>query len=583
MRPALLLLAFAVLAMPAASAQPATATVSPAAEDDFDRGLRLYRSGRYADAYDAFIRSATGYGYTQRTTAATLMAAKSAYAAGDLEAAASAATTFEREFPRSRYLDAVREVRERALMRLRGAGTAVVEPVTLGITLPLGADDFVFSQALFNGIRLAVEEYNAAGVGHPVRMVFRDSGGRAESAAGAVRAFARRNDTGIVIGPLYSEEAVAAGEVAEGEDVLLLVPLATDARVSEGRRSVFQANPTFEQRGRYLGRYAAATIDGPVAAVAEAGTFGQTMAEAFRESVEAGGGEVAFVELLLNEGNWFQLGEAVGADSLAAVEAVYFPVTGSGAPQLASGVLRNLDRLYDGDAERAPRILGSGEWHDLQAADLAERYGVTYTQDFFVRAGDPAVQDFVRRYRALAEADPDRLAYAGYDLTRMVLGLLPERRPEESVADLLRRAAPYRGLGHRIDFGGGTVNEALFLLGYRGGEPVQVAEAGQHQPHPGAGAVERRVPPVFNPAGPVAVDLCGTVPSLSPPPPRMSVRPLLLCATVLLAGSGGLLAGCSGSGGVRSASAEEACASTAIRDAVRVPAMKARLCMLALP
>jgi hypothetical protein len=59
----------------------------------------------------------------------------------------------------------------------------------------------------------------------------------------------------------------------------------------------------------------------------------------------------------------------------------------------------------------------------------------------------------------------------GYDATRFLLGAL-DASGESSLADRLRQAPRYRGLAHRIDFGGGQVNRALFLMGYRDGEPV---------------------------------------------------------------------------------------------------------------
>ena len=81
---------------------------------------------------------------------------------------------------------------------------------------------------------------------------------------------------------------------------------------------------------------------------------------------------------------------------------------------------------------------------------------------------------FSAQYRQLAGVRADRLALMGYDATRFLLGRLDRQtaRGGEPLAEALRQAPLYRGLAHRIAFGDGQVNEALFLMGYRGGDPV---------------------------------------------------------------------------------------------------------------
>ncbi len=464
-----------VLAAPS-SAQPFEAPAIPAAEAAFDRGLRAYEVGQYDEAARAFRRLVEETAFNQRTTAAQLMLGKALYAGGDAAGAVAAMTDFVREYPRSRYLEAARDLRRAAEDRLR-AVEARPEATDLGIALPANDADLAFSQALFNGIRLAVDAHNAAEPNRPVRMVFRNTEG---SERGAMRAVEDLSRAGVelVIGPLYSEEAMAAGEAAERERVLVVAPLATEERVSEGRRYVFQANPTFAQRGRTMARYAAAQHPGAVGVVAQSGTIGATMAEAFQVELAREGGTVGFAELLFDERAWFRLAEVL-SDSvggrLADVDALYLPVAGADAPEQAAGALKSLDQALSADERGLLRLFGNTEWGRLDASrPRAEGYGTVFTSDFHAEEGSTAVQDFAARYRALAGLAPDRLAFAGYDVTRMLLGLLAERRSEEALPDLLRRARPYAGLGHRIDFSRGNVNEAMFFLGFRDGQVVVV-------------------------------------------------------------------------------------------------------------
>lgn len=464
----LLALLLLVVAVPTAEAQPATAPRVEVAEQAFQRGLQLYESGQHRRAYDVFIQAATEHGYHQRTTAAYLMAGKALLAAGELDGAASAMTTLISTYPSSRYVTEARRVRREALAA-RERIPAAPPAIAVGVTLPLGENNVVFSQALFNGLRLAVDEHNAGDPDRPIRMVFRASG-EGVATAEAVAALSQE-DAAVIVGPLYSEEAASAAAAAERLGITLVAPLATDSRVSGGRRYVFQANPTFEARGRAMARFASERNLGRIGVVAVRGTFAETMGEAFRTEAERRGVPIPFFDRLPSEEGWFQLPERIGVERLQAVDALYLPAGGS---DQASSVLRGLDRAF-AEAPSLPRVLANGEWMGvISDPTQAARYGTIFTSDFYLSPETTERRRFEDRYRALAGAEPDRLAYMGYDLGQLLLSALADRRGEEPVAEALRRARPHAGLGHRFDFAGGQVNTALFFLGARDGSVALV-------------------------------------------------------------------------------------------------------------
>ena len=452
-----------------AAAQPATAEAVPSAETAFQNGLASYSSGDYAEAERLFSRAADEYGYNERTTAATLMAAKAAYAEGEFDRAISAATRLVSTYPESRYAEEARRVL--ALATQGGPGT-LGRPFDLGIVLPVAGGDGYLGQALFNGVRIAVDEHNhqvgaasPSDTRRPVRMVFRDSGGSGPGAEQAVGAAVEAGADAIV-GPLFSDEADAAGQAAEAAAVVLLAPLATDQAVGQGRRYVFQANPTFPARGRAMARYAVGRLRlGRLGTASQRGALSADMAGAFAAEARRLGATVAFEESLASEADWEDLDRTVGAERLSGVQAVYLPVTGRDAPRYAADALRALDAVT-----RSPRPLGNTEWEGLSTSrDRASRLGAAFTQDFFVAPG--AADAFGRSYRELSGLGPDRLALIGYDLTRFLLSQI-EAADEGTLADAIRQAARFDGVAHRFQFEGGQVNESLFILGYRDGEAV---------------------------------------------------------------------------------------------------------------
>lgn len=457
-RLATLALTFVVAA--SVSAQPATADAIPAAEAAFQNGLASYRSGDYAEAERLFSRAADEFGYNERTTAATLMAAKSAYAEADFDRAISAATRLISQYPTSRYAGQARSVLANATSG--GVGGRGI-PFDLGIVLPIAGENGYLGQALFNGVRIAVDEHNERS-GRPVRMIFRDSRATGDGARLAVEGVVGQGADAI-IGPLFSDEAVPAGAAAEAARVVLLAPLAnTDEAISRGRRYVFQANPTFPSRGRAMARYATGRLGLRRLGVAsQRGEFGADMAAGFAAEARRLGATVTFEKTLADASDWQDLDREIGTSTLASVDAVYLPVTGRDAPRYAADALRSLDAL-----NRAPRPLGNTEWEGLsESTGRASRLGAVFTQDFFVAPG--AADTFGRRYRQLSGIGQDRLSLIGYDLARFLLGRISE---EGDLGDAMRQAERFDGIGNRYSFGGGQVNEALFILAFRDGQAV---------------------------------------------------------------------------------------------------------------
>ena len=392
------------------------------------------------------------------------MAGKALYRRGEYQRAIDVLNQFVREFSESRYVADAERTRQFAIDQMT-AEQRRGRLVQLGILLPTDAESLDLTQAMFNGVRLAVEEHNSTGGGQmPVRMVFRDSGHRSDVAADAAEELVEER-VDIIIGPLYSEEAMAAAGVAQLNGVPMIAPLATNEDVSRNRPYVFQANPSIGMRGRLMARFAMRSLRlNEFGIVSDFSTsYGEQMAEGFEAEVAELGGEVAFVSLLPGPSAWFRLLDYVKPDTLIFARALYLPISGSEAPTLIRAALNELGRL-----DIPMRVLGNKEWHDFNAPQLAARFFTTYTNDFFVDESLAATRLFQERYIALSGEEADHLAYAGYDVARYIL-LQLTAHAGKPLHEAFHDAPPYQGLGLRFDFRNGNVNEAIYFMRYRDG------------------------------------------------------------------------------------------------------------------
>lgn len=436
------------------------------AELIFEQALEAFEEGDYGMAYRRFRLVVRDYRLHRKTTAALLMGGKARYRQGEYAEAIETLQTLVNEYPTSRYRDEAQRVIRFARMQMEQASTTR-ETIRLGLLLPATeGDNAARTQALFNGIRLAVEEHNGAGGEQAIRMIYRETGGGAGSVREATRSLIRE-DVAMIVGPLYSEQARAAAAVAEEEGVVLVAPLATDEAVSAGRRFVFQANPTIAMRGKQMAQLAVHGLMGAdsLGVVTEAGNeVSEQMAEAFRQEVRRLGNQVALYKRLPGAEGWHDLSRQLGGGNVENLDALYLPIAGSNARELVNAALSGIDRL----GQRV-RILGNSNWHDLPTKQLASTYNTIYGRVFHPEANEAEGRSFREQYRQLAGQSPNRLAYTGYDVTRFLLTQM-QAHPNAPLHEALHQGETYEGLGMRFNFEEGNVNEAMFFLRYRRGQ-----------------------------------------------------------------------------------------------------------------
>jgi len=523
-----------VLTMPGRAQRADTIPSNSDAELMFEQGVAAFEQGDFQRAAERF-RLVLDYGLNRKTTAALVMEGKALFRLGRYQETVDVLTTLIDRYPATSYREEAERVLEGARERIEQAGGRV-DTLRIGILLPMTDEHVGLSQAMFNGVRLAVDEHNGlrrryvpppslqaatdsfgvestAGVygdslaeaegrttvttatdtvrvdslqivteqrGRPdwvAKMYFRRL---SEARRGAARSTAdslmRIDDVDVVVGPLFSQTARAAGEVAERARVPLVAPVATEESVSEGKEYVFQANPTIPLRGRIMARFASESLLTESVSIIYEGDndTSERMAEGFRAEGREQGLQMPFSLQLDSPRQWSQLPGAIGNDStitdsmVAATEAFYLPIAGSNPSGKIQDALVGIGRVNS-----SARVLGNSNWHDLSVKKQASAFTTTYANDFNVETGRPEVQTFVRRYRLLTGETPDdlsvrgrRLAYAGYDIADFLLSTLTPSPTGPGPADL-RTTEPYEGLGTRIHFEEGNVNRAMFFHRYR--------------------------------------------------------------------------------------------------------------------
>lgn len=337
----------------------------------------------------------------------------------------------------------------------------------LGVLLPefdFDTPEFEIPQHLYFGIQIAVEQFNGQNADQKVFITYRDTNSEEFSPETIVNDLVWNQNVDVIVGPLFSQVAAEYAELAEQYEIPMLLPLANADSLDLYNNFVFQLNPSFETQGRQMAEYAVNVLGyDTLGVIAESKSLGAPAARSFRHEVQRLGGfiEYYFEEDFEADGydirDYTQFFTTDTLDSVAIVEAVFAPFTGTIAQTLIESMLTDLEAMRSEVA-----ILGSEEWANvnLENRRLSETE-LYYTQSFSVDTSLTSESEFASLFRLRFNTDPNQFAYIGFDAANTILRALDRVKNPSNLRDALKDINRYRGLSIDINFNGSHVNQEI--------------------------------------------------------------------------------------------------------------------------
>lgn len=390
------------------------------------------------------------------------------YADGQAEAAMSDLATIRSSHRDASVLyDSIRAYRE-AVTRPEGPFSSAPRGtiLTIGVLMPTEprtSRAFAVVQGLFQGILVAVDEFNERSSDLKLKLVFASTG---SSAAQGFEELRVKHGASVVIGPLRSEDVPQVAALAAEHRVALFIPLANAYELSYENPYVFRFNPTLDDAGtrmadaafNQLGLRRIAVFTHPDAEATDD-------ASAFIRSFEAFGGRIVvnisdsrFTDLRHTNRRLDTL--IVRRPSLPdsiLVDAVYLPITGNEANTVADNLLSALN------SKRVPvTVLGNEELGYLDhSAVRLERLPTYHTSMLDVSPKAERIEQFRSRYIARTSIDPNDFAYVGYDLATFVFETLDRVQHPGLLSIWIPRAELFKGLTSQYHFQESNLNRWL--------------------------------------------------------------------------------------------------------------------------
>lgn len=307
-------------------------------------------------------------------------------------------------------------------------------PVVVALLVPSGsgqASDELLARSLQNAARLAVSDL---GTNRIDLRVYNTSGQPATAQAMTTQAIA--DGAKIILGPVFAQEANAAGAAARAQGVNVLA-FSNNPDIAGG--NVFILGPTFGNTAARLATYAVRNGKRRIMVVHDQNTAGQLGRAAIEQGVARAGGTVVGVDSY----EFSQNGVVSAAPRIAATardtsaDAVFLTADTAGALPLISQLLAD-----NGMGPAATQFIGLTRW-DIPQATLA----LPGVQGGWFALPDPALyQQYQSRYQAAFGEAPHPISGLAYDGIAAIGALLKQGRATALTGQALTQSAGFVGV-----------------------------------------------------------------------------------------------------------------------------------------
>jgi branched-chain amino acid transport system substrate-binding protein len=339
----------------------------------------------------------------------------------------------------------------------------------VGAVLPLSGAAETYGRNVQNGIKLALEEVNAAGgvKGKPLDVLTEDDQTDEKVAVEKVQQLSR--NVPVIIGGVTSNLALAMVPACEKNNVVLLSPTATSPKLTGISQYFFRNFPSDTREGKMMAEYAVRRMKvRSVAILFVDKEYGQGLTQVFKDRFTELGGNVVYQQAY-PEGTT-DFASYVTSIKEAAPDAVYLP----GYYREIASILEEIKKQEVNAKLMSVQGMATPMFLEI-AGEAAE--GVIYPQPAFdPEAKDPAIQKFVRAYREKYPTDPDVDAAFAYDALWLVAKAIDrcQKYPEDLRARIADTA--HHGLTGDVSFdAGGDVDIEPRIFHVQSGkfEPLQ--------------------------------------------------------------------------------------------------------------
>ena len=288
-----------------------------------------------------------------------------------------------------------------------GAGGAVIK---VGEFASLTGSEATFGQSSHQGTQLAIDELNASGgvLGKQLKLITEDNQSQAGQSSTVVRKLISSDGVVAILGEVASSRSLEAAPICQQNKIPMISPSSTNPKVTETGDYIFRVCFIDPFQGTVMANFGRKTLKLNSAAVLSdvKSDYSIGLAKFFKEGFVANGGTIIAEQKY--SGGDKDFNAQLTAIKAAKPDGIFVPgyYTEVGLIALQAKQLGITAPIFGGDGWESSSLIPIG------GAALEGDYFSTH---FSPEDTSPAVQNFVKNFKAKFNETPDAMAALGYD------------------------------------------------------------------------------------------------------------------------------------------------------------------------
>ncbi len=324
------------------------------------------------------------------------------------------------------------------------------DTIKIGGLAPLTGNVSVYGVATNNGAQMAVQAANDKGgvLGKKIQYVYYDEKGDATEAVNAYNKLVQNDEVVGLVGDVTSVPCIAVAQEAVKDGLPMITGTGTAAAITTAGDNVFRACFTDPYQGQVMAEYSAKKLGAKTAAILYdmSDDYSSGVAEAFEKEAKAAGISIVTKQAYQHNDVDFksQLQTVKGKSPDILFLPVYYQDVALIAVQAKQMGIKATLMGVDG---------WDGVLEKIDKSNIDAVNGAYFCSQYSAESKDPAVQQFIKDYKAKYKADPNMFAVLGYDAMNILLESIKKAGTTDSakVVDAMKDIK-FKGLTGDITF-----------------------------------------------------------------------------------------------------------------------------------
>ncbi len=293
--------------------------------------------------------------------------------------------------------------------------TKKTDEILIGEFGTLTGGEATFGQSTNKGLRMALDEINAAGgvKGKKIKLITYDNQGKTDETAAVVTRLITQDKVVAIIGEVASGRTLVAAPIAQQYKVPLITPSSTHPKVTEKGDYIFRICFIDPFQGAVMAKFMTENLKLKKVAILRdvKNEYSVGLADTFVKEITQRGGEVLIdVSYQANDIDFkAQLTQIKSKNP----EVIFVPgyYTDAGLITVQARQLGIKAVFLGGDGWDSPKL------HEI-AKEAAN--GSYFSNHYSTDSTDPVVQEFIQKFKTQFNELPDAMAALGYDAGKVL-------------------------------------------------------------------------------------------------------------------------------------------------------------------